>query len=181
MQTLKSVVLNILRILSPLEIEKLTLEARKLNEELKMAAGAESVPIPSTSKHQSEQKEEEPEKENILPFKGKANASTEPEPTSQPLYTLENIGILPAQKAREEEGGRRQEELDQVPTMTEFILEERGKYRHTDEVLYQNSGMAFYRQSNNLKIFTVTFLDKMGKERRKVVMTKGVLVDKKQA
>jgi hypothetical protein len=191
----KNVVLSILRLLTPQDLERMTATAKGLEyteniEPIEVVGGGtiefaasdfkntSAKPTPTNSSVASDKKKpyvrEERKKyeapvDNVVPLNSKSGSA------------LEAIGIHSSKTVQEEETRRKQEEDWDKPTETEFVLIERDRLRESEEKLTKQNGLELYRKSTNMKLFSVSFKDENGNDKTKTQSPYGILVNKKQA
>lgn len=190
MSSAKSFILSVLRILSPSDLLSLTEVVRGSTATRQMAAGAELLGHGSADHGPAVElslvKDPPPRGDQDQPPKDKRREGkiiefpslNEPGPRKKGLG---EIGVLSSEQElalRKEEEERHEREM---PTEVDFLLEERGRFKESEDKIYKQNGLACYRRSSDLSLFRVTVTDDKGKERSMITPTQGVLVNKKQA
>jgi len=169
----KAIVLAVFRLLTTHDLRRLTealTGARRANRVVgaaELLVWEDEVVIP-----------DEKIEAKVLEFpKPQAAAPKETGATS----TLSQMGVLSAEEQRARQKAV-QEALDQEkPSETDFIIEERERFKESEEKIFKQSGFAEYQRSSNLSLYRVTVTDDKGKEKTRLTSTQGVLVNKKQA
>lgn len=170
----KSLVLTIFRLITPVDLSHLT-EALK-GHKRQMAAGAESLvwdedEVPAPPAKILSFPDKQPSSHQRQAMQGSSN-----EPTS-----LSQMGVLSSheQKARQKEA-QEAAELER-PSESNFLLEEREKFKDSEDKMFKQNGFASYQKSSDLSLYRVTITDDKGKEKTRLTSSQGVLVNKKQA
>lgn len=164
----KSLILTIFRLLTPQDLGQLTetLKSRKASH--KLAAGAELLVW-------DDDEREAPRQEGrVLSFPSK-------EPTAAGPVSLEQIGVVSAQEQKARLKAAEAEAEKDKPSESDFLIEEREKFKESEEKIFKQSGFACYQRSSDLSLYRVTVTDDKGKEKTRLTSTQGVLVNKKQA
>ncbi len=163
MSAAKSFVLAVLRLLTPADLGKLTESFKSAQAASRMAAGAELLvweESPSSARTEG----------RILDFP--SPAVTDP---------LAQLGVASAaENARRAKAAQDEEEMSR-PTDGDFLLEERGRFRESEERIFKQNGLASYQRSSDLRLFRVTETDEKGKEKTRLTSPQGVLINRKQA
>ena len=170
----KSLLLKIFRLITPDDLGVLaeTLEVSHL--ELKKAAGSEllscdSEPHPSSKNVSKNAK--------VIQFPKKDDH----EETIVDKESLAEIGVLSGKEQRERKKVEEEEEKRHSPSESDLLLEEREKFKESEEKIYKRTGFACYQRSSDLSLYRVTSTDTAGKEKSRLTSSQGVLVNKKQA
>ncbi len=193
-QTL-SLVLSVLRLLTPQELKRLAQDHKVARTENKMAAGAELLiwddapaksPPPLKIVNPTETKQEPQERSPRHQRPPVSLTDDEAPPKAQVLAfptsgnPLSNIGIKSAAQERAEQEAALARAKENEVSETDFLLEEREKFKDTEDRLHKQCGLASYQRSSDLGLFRVIVVDPSGKERSQLTSSQGVLVNKKQ-
>jgi hypothetical protein len=168
----KSAILNILGLLTPLDLKRLTRgQTTELEVELKMAAGAEFSPSRPGEWEQVKEAEA-----RIISF---PQNSPSPNPAMK-TGNLESVGILSAEK--QALLLREQQELEEKKKAEaeDFILMERHRFKQIEEKLHRQNGLSSYKKNTDMRLYQVVTADEEGKKKKKITSVLGVLIDKKQ-
>ena len=163
----KSHILTVFRLITPQDLRHLTeaLQSRKANL---MAAGAELLVWDKELLPKPEAK--------ILDFNKNKSSKK-----SDETLSLSEIGVLSADEQKERQKSAKEEEDKDKPSESDFLLEEREKFKETEVKMFKQNGYACYQRSSDLSLYRVTVTDDKGKEKSRLPSSQGVLVNKKQA
>ena len=169
MEAAKSIVLSVLRLLTTHDLRRLTDTLKSARQLAKKAAGAEMLVWDDTEDAIAPAVEAK-----VLPF------------PSAPVQTgaaagLGQIGVLSAKEQQERAKAALEEAEKDKPSETDFLLDEREKFKETEEKMFKQNGYACYQRSSDVSLYRVTVTDDKGKEKTKLTSSQGVLVNKKQA
>lgn len=150
MKRLKNLVLHFLRVLTPEDLEEIVAH---VHVDEKIAVGQN----PSSSS------------------KSRKLFLVEDPPAS-----LEDMGIISNEKIKEQLKQEEEEARKKSLTEEELLLDQRIKWKETEEKMHQLSGLESYKKSADSKLLSFTFReDNDGKKRNP--KTNGILINRKQA
>jgi len=186
-----SLVLSVLRLLTPQELKRLAHDNKSARSGLKRAAGAEllvwddEVPSPVARPRLVKDPEQET---NAKTARRAPLGLADDEPAAAKVLSfpstgnlLENIGVKSAAQERAEHAAALARAKEEEVSETDFLLEERDKFKDTENRLHKQCGLASYQRSSDIGLFRVVITDETGKERSKLTSSQGVLVNKKQS
>lgn len=166
----KSLLLKIFRLITPDDLGVLAETLEESHLELKKAAGSELLSCDSEP-HSS------PKSARVIQFPKKDHH----EETIVDKESLAEIGVLSGKEQRERKIIEEEEEKRHSPSESDLLLEEREKFKESEEKIYKRTGFACYQRSSDLSLYRVTSTDTAGKEKSRLTSSQGVLVNKKQA
>lgn len=160
----KSIILTIFRLITPDDLSGLT-ETQK-RRALNAADSAAELVV------WDDQPAIQPAK--VLPFSKQSSATVEP-------TTLSQIGVLSAKEQKAKRNAEEAESDKEKPSESDFLLEEREKFKESEDRIFKQNGFACYQRSSDLGIYRVTVTDDKGKEKSRLTSSQGVLINRKQA
>lgn len=172
MESAKSLVITILRLLTTNDLTRLTQTLRSARQAAKKAAGAEVLVWADDDEGAPVSAPEA----KVIAFPSKDVPAERASGGG-----LEQLGVLSAKEQVARQKAAQEEEDRDKPSETDFLLEEREKFKESEDKIFKQNGFACYQQSSNLSLYRVTVTDDKGKEKTKLTSTQGVLVNRKQA